>query len=182
MKRFLGLTLKKSMLCLLISVVLLSVVGVFLNAYLNLASETFKDEIKIELGGKGTQTEQVVNHKVEGLNLYPGAYKECKLVFDAAVDGEFVISLAFKETEVGTLREFINVEIACQNVKIEKSLLELFDEYSKTEKTQQVKVALKKGESTTLSVRYVMPDTVGDEAQGATSKFNLVYSTAFANG
>ena len=180
MKKILALNLKKSMLILLVSVVLLSISGLLLNAYLKLASKTFQDEIKIELGGDSTQSEQVTELAVEGLNLYPGGYKECKLVFDATVDGEFAVDLAFKETEVGMLRQFIDVEIVCQNKTIVKGLSELFEEYEKSGKTQQITIALKKGESASLVIRYCMPEEVGDEAQGATSKFNLVYSTAFA--
>ena len=78
------------------------------------------------------------------------------------------------------LRQFIDVEIVCQNKTIVKGLSELFEEYEKSGKTQKITIALKKGESASLVIRYCMPEEVGDEAQGATSKFNLVYSTAFA--
>ena len=165
------------MVILMFGILILSLSGIMLSIFIKMASKTFREEIKLELGGEQTTAETVLNYKVEALDLSPGNYRECKVVFDAKVDGDFVISLGFEEKEVGELRKYLTVEVSYKDeLLVEESLESLFDNGTVT----KIPVTAKVNDKIEIAVRYLLPEETGNEAQGAFSKFDLVLSTAFA--
>ena len=170
-------SVKKTLVILMFGIFILSFAGIMLSIFIKMATKTFRDEIKIELGGEHTSSETVLDYAVEALDLTPGNYKECKLVFHATVEGDFVVSVGFAEKEVGELRNYLNVEIFYQDKSLlNESLGVLFDSNKMTE----IPVKAKVDEKIVITLRYLMPEETGNEAQGAFSKFDLLLSTAFA--
>lgn len=170
-------SVKKTMVILMFGIFILAFAGIMLSIFLRMAVKTFRDEIRIELGGEHTSNETVLDYAVEALDLTPGNYRECKLIFSATMEGEFVVSIGFAEKEVGELRNYLNVEIYQEDESLlNESLGTLFDSKKMTEIPVQTKV----NEKIIITVRYLMPVETGNEAQGAFSKFDLLVSTAFA--
>ncbi len=124
-------------------------------------------DVIVELEADGTTYETLEFNNA--LDLFPGEKTEYTLQITCAADGKYQIDFAFVETKEGTLQNFINVELKIgEEVIGSGNLATLFDgeeinykgDFSSTDPVE-------------LVVVYSMPLETTNEAQGATTSFNL---------
>lgn len=107
----------------------------------------------------------------EATNLKPGEPKEFTLYLKSELGGNYNVRLDFVESEIGQLKQFITVQVETEGFTAEENLLLLltgdgidFDCEISTQEAREVKI------------RYLLDASVGNEAQGEKTKFDLAIS------
>ena len=123
---------------------------------------------KVELESEGN-TERELAFSAE--NFLPGDVREYTVVVHCEKGGEFRISFTCRSVKESELQNYLTVEIGCGEVRKQVALADLFGGVS-----LGFDVAIQDGATAEFTVRYEMPVTVGNEAQGKTADFLLVLS------
>lgn len=108
-------------------------------------------------------------------DFVPGRTQSTDITLAAANGESFVITLAFTREEESPLADFLTVTISVGDKTIETATLAAYLDG----KTIAFDYVATKDE--TLTISYTMPETVGDEAQGATADFRLDITIAREN-
>lgn len=162
---------KKYALWITILVLAISVLtGLFVYQYMKDETSDFEEDIVFSLDGETQKTLSVTD-----LNMVPGQEKECKITLNASDVGDYVITVNFQKKTSGTLDKYLNAEISVNGTVQTRPLDELFlvDGNAMT-------FTVPAGESEILTITYIMPETVGDEAQGASCSFDVVLTVKLA--
>lgn len=129
------------------------------------ARSQFPNSIKIDGSGHAEKEFEIRN-----LQLHPNESKSYTVEVAPEFGGEFEISINYLEIEDGGLKEFVNVSVAIDGKEVETcSLKNLLEGKSNIVllQTFDEKQPLK------LTVTYIMPYEVGNEAKGAFANFNV---------
>lgn len=124
------------------------------------ASKNSSDEIQVEVESDRV-TERVVS--VTDLSLYPGKEKTYTLKFNAKSVDEIDVSLGFEETETGKLKNYVIVTVSSGDKTETIGLNELLGG----------KTLTFSGKIEIITITYRMDENVGNEAQGAATKFDI---------
>lgn len=131
-------------------------------------SGTVESDALIEI-----ESDTVKTLKAELTGFYPGSVQEYTIALTNVLSDDYEVTLSFRdEDESATLKHFLNVTISAQDVRIEKSLDELFSGGA---------VSLGSNVSE-ITITYAMPEAVGNEAQGATADFCIDFSAKSVRG
>lgn len=115
---------------------------------------------RIEIEGETQKT-----LKAEITDFYPGKEASYKIELTGSRAQDFTVTLNFRDDDGGELKEYIivTIETNVEGDSSEKSLKELLNGES---------LELGKG-ATEIEIRYRMPETVGNEAQGTSVEFYI---------
>ena len=158
-------------LIIVLALVISVLTGVFVYQYMQDETANFEEEIVFSLDG---ETQKKLS--VTDLNLIPGQEKECKITLNASNVGDYVISVEFKKQSNGRLDEYLDVVIEVKGTSQTRPLNEVFS----TSGGKAITFTIDAGASEILTIRYIMPETVGDEAQGASCSFEVVFTAKLA--
>lgn len=106
--------------------------------------------------------EKVETYKIEISDFYPGFEKDYKIIFDGDID-KYNVSLQFYNDNGGLLKDYLNIEIETKD----ETLIDTMNYFLKQDNIQ-----LGKGIDE-ITIKYIMPEEVGNEAQGTNVKFYL---------
>lgn len=106
--------------------------------------------------------EKVETYKIEISDFYPGFEKDYKIIFDGDID-KYNVLLQFYNDNGGLLKDYLNIEIETKD----ETLI-----YSMNYFLKQDNIQLGKGIDE-ITIKYIMPEEVGNEAQGTNVKFYL---------
>lgn len=119
--------------------------GLKTNTYITINGETSKT-LKAEIGG-----------------FYPGKTEKYTITVSGNAASSYYLALRFRDDVKGDLEKYITVEIATKEKKVEKTLQELL-------KGDEVMLGQNANE---IEISYVMPEDVGNEAQGTSAVFYI---------
>ncbi len=148
---------------------LLTVLGVVVGVVVMKAHKDFEKDVTIVLDG-----ETLKSLDVSLTGFYPGMSKEYVIALKCEAEGEYEVSLSFEKKGTGELQNYIQTEIEVDGERVAMSELKSFFDGE----TAVFDCNLTKSKSVKLVIRYTMPQEVGNEAQGATSDFDLVVSAS----
>lgn len=155
----------KSINILIVSLLLLGIMAVSLIVFLGKAKEDFPKNITVSENGI---TESVLT--VRDLKLNPTESKEYNVNLVCAASGSYHIYLDYEEKEDGGMKPFIDVIVKFDNAVVyEGELAALLN----TGEVIQFEGELHKAEPLVVSICYVMPYDVGNEAQGTYADFDI---------
>lgn len=101
---------------------------------------------------------------IKALNLSPGENKKYTIKILNRSGSDYNFSLEFVQKGEGRLYNFIDVEMSMGDKTVKRSLKDLFEgEIVKFEKEKSKEIIIK----------YILPETVGNEAQGAQTSFDI---------
>ena len=135
--------------------------GVILNDRIN-----FEETVVIEQDGIQNKTLSFTPQK-----LFPGEISVCKLNIVSRANGDFEFLLDYVGLNEGTLNEFVQVAVCCDNQIGEYTLSDLITGSGVT-----FVATCKEGENKTVTVTYSIPSNVGNEAQGLQTNFETKLS------
>ncbi len=157
---------------LIISMVVLTLLGVGLGTWSQLSQEKYVTEKNIVLDDKDkTQTEEMA---VKLTEIIPGDKREYSIFLSALEGDAFNFTVKFEKGSEKSLAPFIDVEIFLDEGSISKTkLTELLNgqevQFSKTfDATSKLEI----------KIVYSMGLDVGDEAQNTTADFNIILTAA----
>ena len=158
------MTNSKFMRMALIPMSTLIIVGVLLFMYVMAVTED-REIIKIDLTEKRTQ--KVV---FETLALVPGQSCEYNVAFASKPAKKYDLQLDFHENVEKNLKDFAYVRIESSNgeVIVDDLLATVFES-----EPIALSVDFEEEKNTELNIRYYLPLSVGNEAQGAEALFEL---------
>ena len=111
--------------------------------------------------------------KFEFNNFSPGSEKGYTLQFEGNSNGKYLFNFHFNEIGNGELKKYLNVGIKMNGeVVYECSLMELLS--GQNDLSFELKILRK--EIVEFELIYLMPESIGNEAQNALGKFNLLVS------
>ena len=150
---------------LIVSLLLIAAMAVTLIVFLEKAKEDFPKNITVD--GDGV-TESIL--PVRDLSLNPTESKEYSVNLVCAASGTYVITLDYVEKVDGGMKSFVDVSVTCGDLLLYSgSLSDLLD----TDTVLEMEGELKADDPLTLTFRYEMPKSVGNEAQGTYSDFDI---------
>lgn len=110
---------------------------------------------------------------VELTGFYPGSEQKYTIELTSESSDAYEVTLSFRDDdENATLKNYLNVTISAQDVKIEKSLNELLG-------GGEVSLGTNVSE---ITIAYSMPEDTGNEAQGATADFYIDFLAKSVRG
>ena len=150
---------------LIVSLLLIAAMAVTLIVFLEKAKEDFPKNITVD--GDGV-TESIL--PVRDLSLNPTESREYSVNLVCAASGSYIITLDYVEKVDGGMKPFVNVTVTCGELTLYTgSLSDLLD----TDIVLKMEGDLYAEDPLTLTFRYEMPESVGNEAQGTYSDFDI---------
>ena len=150
---------KKAIMIVLIVAAIVMILGsVFLFIHIS-SRDNLNYDIHINSQG---EAEKVLS--IQALNLAPGQTRQYTLNLLSQSAKEYRIRLNFIPKGSGTLQNFITVEIKAGDVAVTRPLHELFDGTT---------VDIDSRGADKIFINYIMPENVGNEAQGAQASFDI---------
>ena len=144
---------------------LLTLMGVMLAAFLGKAKEDYPNEITVKENGV---TESILEVRDLKLNPTESMEYDVNLLCDAS--GMYHISLDYNETEDGGMKPFVDVTVKVGGEQVYEGKLE---ELLRDGVVIECEGELQSKEPLVLSICYLMPYDVGNEAQGTYSDFDI---------
>ena len=149
----------------IVSFLLLGIMAVILIAFLGEAKEDFPKNITVSEDGA---TESVL--AVRELKLNPTESKEYSVNLVCAATGSYHIYLDYEEKVDGGMKPFVDVSVKFDSeVVYEGELAALLD----GDEVIHFEDELHETESLVVSICYLMPYDVGNEAQGTYADFDI---------
>lgn len=102
----------------------------------------------------------------DSLTMIPGESVGYTVDIESALNSDFIITLDFINTKSGGLEEYVMVEADINGDKRTFSMLTLFEGLDIVYNAELF-------QTNSLDLRFYMPDTVGNEAQGKFVKFDI---------
>lgn len=150
----------------IVGLLLFAVMAVMLFFFLWYAEEEF-DEKNLLVEADGV-TENMI--PIRDLRLSPTESKEYSVNLVCLASGKYEITLDYEETEDGGMKPFVDVIVQCNGIDVyEGTLTELLSDG----KQIQFEGTLEAEEPTVVTVIYKMPGSVGNEAQGTFTDFDI---------
>ncbi len=152
---------------LILALVVVYLLGFFFFVYERNALKDYSTGATLEVNGT-----EVFERKVDLPSLRPGEDFEYKVKFKSRAADDYDIGIEFKEVGESTLKDFVNVEICYGEEVYVHTLCEMLDENKK------VNFVCALGEEPAqITIRFSMPEEVGNEAQGTVADFDVLLST-----
>ena len=150
---------------LIASFVLIGIFAVMLIVFIDYAKDNFGNNITVSSEGVTESTLSVRN-----LRLNPSESKEYSINLVCEASGGFDVTLDFVEKADGGMKPFVNVTVKCDGELLyEGSLTALLD----GDEVIVFEAELHATEPRVISICYSMPRSIGNEAQGTYSDFDL---------
>lgn len=150
---------------LIVAFLLLGVMSVVLTFFIGKAKEDFPKNIEIKENGI---TEGILT--VRDLKLNPTESKEYSVNLVCAASGSYFIFLDYEETKDGGMKQFIDVTVKFDGeVVYEGGLDSLLD----GDDVIELEGELSATEPLVITICYLMPYSVGNEAQGTYADFDI---------
>lgn len=147
-----------------ISLVMLTLLGVSLILVIQKTRKEFAHDVKIEVDGNVRQT-----MSVSLTGFVPGAEKEYAVLMTCTLRGEYSLRLVWEETGDGELDKFLYAAVFLgDELQEERPLTEYL-----SGRQPLIKCKLKKIIPTRLVIRFKMPYEVGNEAMKTVTDFKL---------
>lgn len=151
--------------------ILLTIISIFLFLSIVVIFIPLIFQYKNERYFKISSNDKVVNNviSINDLNLQPGSSKSSIIELECINTNSYKITLIFQETEAGSLKNYLDVEIFYNNKLIYKDKLSkllscddvfINDEFSKNDVDE-------------VTIIYMLPQEIGNEAQGTITKFDI---------
>lgn len=151
---------------LIVALLLLALMSVMILVFLEKAHDDFPNDITVVEDGV---TESIL--PVRDLMLNPTESKEYSVNLYCAASGSYYVYLDYEETEDGGMKHFVDVTVkAGDTVVYEGKLDKIIDDPNEI---IQFEGQLKAKEPLTISITYLMPSEIGNEAQGTYSDFDI---------
>lgn len=155
----------KSANILIVSFLLLGIMSVLLIIFMGNSKEDFENNITVEADGV---TEKVL--AVRDLKLNPTESKDYSINLVCSASGSYLISLNYEEKSDGGMKSFVDVTIKRNSEVIYTgSLAELLDNGILIEFEGELQATT----PLVLTITYLMPINVGNEAQGTYADFEV---------
>ena len=149
---------------LIVSLLLLALLSVMLIVLVEKAHDDFDKGITVSANGV---TESLI--KVRDLKLNPTESKEYDVNLICLASGKYNISLDYETTADGGMQEFVNVTVTVHGEAVyEGGLKALLDG-----EIIHFEGELFEEDPLTVTIRYEMPESVGNEAQGTFVDFDV---------
>lgn len=156
----------KSVNILIVSFLLIGIMAVMLITFLGKAKEDFPENITVSSDGV---TESIL--AVRDLKLSPTESKEYSVNLVCAASGSYHIYLDYEEKEDGGMKPFVDVTVKFDGeVVYEGELAALLRDDGEL---IQFEGELHAEEPLVVSICYLMPYDVGNEAQGTYADFDI---------
>ena len=150
---------------LIVGLLLIAALSVTLMVFIEDTHDKFEERITVNANGK---TEAVL--EVKDLKLTPSATSEYSINLVCAASGMFDVYLDYEEEKDGGMKNFVNVLIKFDDeIAYSGTLTELLDGNKIVEFVSE----LKEKEPVIVNIKYEMPYTVGNEAQGTYADFKI---------
>jgi hypothetical protein len=150
---------------LIFGLLIVGAMAVVLLVFLIKAKEEFPDHITVSQDGV---TESIL--PVRNLKLHPSESKEYSVNLVCAASGGYHIYLDFEETQDGGMKHFVNVSVSVGGeLTYEGSLLGLLD----GDEVVYFERELYEVEPQVITISYLMPHEIGNEAQGTYADFDV---------
>lgn len=149
----------------LVALLALSAMAITLVLFLVEAHENFPESVKVRENGV---TQDVFS--VRDLQLYPGQSREYEIELVCDASGDYNITLAYEELESGSLKHYVDVAVKANGETVYTGKLSrLIDD----KETVSFDGTLEAEEPLVVTVTYTMPHEIGNEAQGASTDFDI---------
>lgn len=149
-------------------IVAIAIGGILLINNISTHNE-FKKNITVSADG---ETTHVLNF--ENLKVLPGKAVEYVVNLQSSLNGDFIISLDFINVLSGGLENYVIVETEINGDKRKYSMTTLFNDVDIVYNSALF-------QSNELKIKYSIPDSVGNEAQGKFVKFDIKLKVANEN-
>lgn len=156
---------KKVYLFFIIALCLAIFLGLTIFAFIYGAQDEFKKSVKLQAYGTTVKT-----YEINELALAPGDSKEYELIYYSSVSGAYKLQVNFVDKSGGTLKYYLNVEIEADGYKASGNLFALMA----AEEGTELELYLEAKGTNSLKIRFIMPENIGNEAQGTTADFDIV--------
>ena len=148
----------------IVGLVLLAFMSISLIFFIARAHDQFHNDFAITVDGV---TEKTL--KVPSLQLVPGSEKEYDVHVKCEATGLYQVEVFYYEKNDGGLKNFVNAVMMLGDERVhEGALLELIG-------GEPVKFdwTFREDEEMTLTIRYEMPDEIGNEAKNTSAGFDV---------
>ena len=150
---------------LIVALILIAAFAVVLIFFIENAHQKFEGGITVKADGV---TESII--PVRDLQLNPTDQKQYEINLVCEASGDYYVSLDFEQTENGGMNPYVNVAVKSDGTEVfSGKLTELLDD----DKIIQFEGRLYATEPLVITVIYEMPETVGNEAQGTYTDFDI---------
>lgn len=155
----------RSLNMLITALCLLGILSVILAVFIQHAHDEFEENITVSAEGV---TEKIL--PVRDLKLNPTESKEYSVNLVCAASGLYDICLDYEELEDGGMKPFVNVTVKANNeIVYEGGLAALLN----GDEVIQFEGSLYATKPLVISVCYLMPYEIGNEAQGTHANFDV---------
>ena len=113
---------------------------------------------------------------MEGLNLKPGEVFEYTINIKCELEGHYNIKLSLSELRHGGLEQFVDTQITYESGTANGNLLDLLN---KTDEVISYDCMLSLFKPQSIVLRYSLPESVGNEAQGKFADFKVVIDASY---
>ena len=153
---------------LIVALLLLALMSVMILVFLEKAHDDFPKDITVVEDGV---TESLL--PIRDLKLNPTESKEYSVNLYCAASGSYYIYLDYEETEDGGMKHFVDVTVkANDTVVYEGKLDKLIDDPNEIIQFEG-ELNAKSKDPFVISITYLMPREIGNEAQGTYSDFDI---------
>ena len=153
---------------LIVALLLLALMSVMILVFLEKAHDDFPNDITVVEDGV---TESIL--PVRDLMLNPTESKEYSVNLYCAASGSYYVYLDYEETEDGGMKHFVDVTVkANDTVVYEGKLDKLIDDPDEIIQFEG-ELNAKSKDPFVISITYLMPREIGNEAQGTYSDFDI---------
>ena len=153
---------------LIVALLILAIMSVILITFLIKAKEDFPKDIRVKQDGV---TETIL--PIRDLRLNPTESKEYSIDLYCAASGAYDVYLDYIEKADGGMKPFVEVTVKVGGeVKYEGNLKTLID----NDEIIHFEADLRAKDPVVLSITYLMPREIGNEAQGTYSDFDVELS------
>lgn len=153
---------------LIVGLLLLALMSVMLIVFLDKAEEDFPKDIRVKQDGV---TQTIL--PIRDLKLNPTESKEYTVDLFCAASGAYNVCLDYTEKVDGGMKPFVNVIVKVDGEVMYDGKLETL---LNTDEVISFESELKADEPVVLSLTYLMPREIGNEAQATYSDFNILLS------
>ena len=150
---------------LIVSLLLIGLISIMLTIFLGQAKENFPKKITVSSNGV---TERILS--VRDLQLVPTESREYSTNLFCEASGSYFIYLDYVEGVDGGMKHFVDVVVKANNEVVYLGpLVDLLD----GDKVIEFEGELYEKEPLAVTIRYVMPYHIGNEAQGTYADFDI---------
>lgn len=163
---------KITILILTLSITLMTALAVVLKLYIDTAHDEFRESIKFDSVEPGATVTETLN--IEKLDLYPGSSCEYEIDLSCKAEGTYRITFNLEKGEKIGLEKYVSAQLSCGEEKYVMGLEEWFASDAKG-----FDLSLDANGKSKIIMSFSMPETVGNEAQGAEVAFEILITVEY---